>query len=109
MKRSLIFGFVFLIIFIIFAISYFLFFKEKEEKQGICNPCEINNCICNIRYCERGMAGIYNNSKCGGIPLFSFLFSSNKLTWKPIKKGTYYLKLLCEDKEFSTCLPITVS
>jgi hypothetical protein len=96
------------VIFLFLIISYFILFSQKPESQ-LCNPCEINNCICNIKYCERGMADIYNNPNCAGVPLFAIPFSSNEFKWKPSEKGDYYLKLLCEDKDFSICLPITVS
>jgi len=106
MRKALIFVFAF---FSLFAIFVILYFTSSEENKEICNPCEINNCVCKITYCEKGIAEIYNNSKCARIPLYAFSFSSNKIIWKPNKKGAYYLKLLCEDREFSTCIPITVS
>jgi len=102
------------VILVIFLVSYYIFFgrvypSEEQGKGILCNPCEIGNCICNIKFCEKGNANIYNNSNCAGIPLFAISFSSNKLEWNSEKKGIYYIKLLCDDKEFSICLPITVS
>ncbi|MEM7826794.1 MAG: hypothetical protein QXQ40_01040 [Candidatus Aenigmatarchaeota archaeon] len=74
-----------------------------------CPFCQASKCDCYISGCQEGVLNIYAKSDCIATPSLAYDFYNGKISWSAPKGGDYFIKVLCDDKAKSGCIPLHVA
>ena len=89
----------------IFTIIGIILLPSAVFAAVICNPCEIDGCVCQITDCSKGILNAFTISDCSGIPYIRDTFNNGVKTWYPQNAIGYFILILCDDGTRSVCMP----